>query len=160
MQWRSVAHCLAPHGVLSMLSCGTQDHWPEMALPTVIWALPHHHQQRKCITVLPTSQYGGSISQFMFLLENVSSLWQVDTKLASEDDLKIFIYIAINPAFTYCQRYHQLFMYTLCVSLWWMLPQSMTMTTDILSIKGLNFTTCHLRHKYMSYYIMFEKVLY
>ena len=41
------AYWLAPHGLLSLLSCRTQDHSTGMAPPTMGWALAHPSQIKK-----------------------------------------------------------------------------------------------------------------
>lgn len=38
---RSSAFWLVSHGLLSLLSCITQDTWPGVVLPRVGWTLPH-----------------------------------------------------------------------------------------------------------------------
>ena len=46
--WRCAAYWLVSHGLLSLLSCRTQDHQPRMAPPTVGCVLPR--QLRKYLT--------------------------------------------------------------------------------------------------------------
>ena len=58
--WKSATYCLAPYGLLNLLSYRTQDlqgwyypHWAEIS--------PMDHQLRKCPIGLPTDLYYGSI---------------------------------------------------------------------------------------------------
>lgn len=58
--WRSSAYCLAPHGLLRLLSYNTQDHCPGLAPLTVSSALPY--QSRGYTTTgLPAGQASGGI---------------------------------------------------------------------------------------------------
>ncbi|EGV92411.1 hypothetical protein I79_005013 [Cricetulus griseus] len=54
--WRKTAYWLAPHGLLSLLSVEPRTSYPEIALPTVGWALPHQPLIRKCQIDLATGQ--------------------------------------------------------------------------------------------------------
>lgn len=47
--WRSIAYCLAPHGLIRLFPSSTQDHQPSVAPPTVTWALSNQ-PSRKCTT--------------------------------------------------------------------------------------------------------------
>ena len=45
--WRGVAYCLAPHGLLNLLSYRTQDHQPRDGTTHNGWALPHQSLIKK-----------------------------------------------------------------------------------------------------------------
>jgi len=54
--WRGAEYWLAPHGLLHLLSHGTQDHQPRGGTwPTTAGPSPVNHQLRKCPTGLPTT---------------------------------------------------------------------------------------------------------
>jgi hypothetical protein len=57
--WRGAACWLAFPGLFGLLPYRTQDHSPEIAPPTIGWALPINHQSRK---YLIARSYGGIFS--------------------------------------------------------------------------------------------------
>ena len=66
--WRSAAYCLAPHGLLSLLSYRTQDHQPRDGTTHSGLGLPHQSLIKK-MPLHTAHLYGG-----IFSLEAPSSL--------------------------------------------------------------------------------------
>lgn len=77
--WRNTASCLAPPGLLRLLSYALQDQLPRGCTTHNILGPPSSIiSEKKCPTGLPQADLVGASSQFIFPLSNDPTVYQVE----------------------------------------------------------------------------------